>query len=236
MGKDKVQIDYSVNNSKNKKNYKRKRDFQSDENIDDYDNKRLKIKNKDKIKLFSKNKQIYTIGNVVHFTASINQHTIEKVIRKITKIINLNDSKYKDTDEKLEIAYIVDSGGGCVTSTLKFIDFINMAREKHPYLVFTSIITGLVASAGTVMCICADNRYMTKHAFAMVHELSAGNYGNYQRLISHSKFITNLHETLLDIYLENTKLSKKKLEVYLAQETWFSSKDYLKAGFVTKIV
>lgn len=235
MAKDKIQIDYSIN-SKSEINGKRKRDSCDNNNINNRENKRLKVKNKDKIKLFSKDKQIYTIGNVIHFTASINQHTIEKIIRKITKIINLNDSKYKDTDEKLEIAYIVDSGGGCVTSTLKFIDFINLSRQKHPYLVFTSIITGLVASAGTIMCICADNRYMTEHAFAMVHELSAGNYGNYQRLISHSKFITNLHETLLDIYLKNTKLSKKKLEVYLAQETWFSSKEYLKAGFVTKII
>lgn len=231
MVKDKIQIDYSVSSSNSGK---RKRDF-SDDNTS-RTSKKLKMGNKDKIKLFSKNKQIYTIGNVVHFTASINQHTIEKTIRKITKIINLNDSKYKDTNEKLEIAYIVDSGGGCVTSTLKFIDFINMARQKHPYLVFTSIITGLVASAGTIMCICADNRYMTEYAFAMVHELSSGNYGSYQHLVSHSKFLKSLHETLISIYLKNTKLTKKKLESLLLEETWFDSKGYLKAGFVTKIL
>jgi len=190
-----------------------------------------------KPRLFSKDRMIYTIGNEIHFTASINKDTIERIIRKITKLINKNHEKYKDSDDKFEIAYIVDSPGGCVTSILKFVDFIKMVKHKYPYVVFTSIITGMVASAGTIMCICADTRLMTKHAHAMIHELSAGRDGNYQHLMSYSNYLSSLHNTLISIYLENNiNKTRPELERLLVEETWFDSEEYLDAGFVGKIV
>ncbi len=190
-----------------------------------------------KHKLFSTgDKMIYAIGNEIHFTAGINKQTVEKIIRKITKIINSNHDKFKDSDEKLEIAYVVDSPGGCVTSILKFVDFIKMTKKKYPYVEFISVATGMVASAGTIMCVCADKRYMTKNAHAMIHELSAGSSGKYQHLMSYSKYLTNLHDALLNIYLEKCSLIKENLEKLLTEETWFNAEEYLALGFVEKLI
>lgn len=206
--------------------YKRKRDI--DLNVES---------NTKKPRLFSKDKMIYLIGNMLHFTDSINKETIERVIRKMTKLINKNHDKYKDSGETFEISYIVDSPGGCVTSILKFVDYIKIVKHKYPYIRFTSIITGMVASAGTIMCICADNRLMTKHAHAMIHELSAGRDGNYQHLMSYSNYLSSLHNTLLDIYMEsNIKKTRQELERLLVEETWFNAVDYMEAGFVDKII
>ena len=177
---------------------------------------------------------IYVIDREIHFTAEINSDTIERIIKKITKIIHKNENKF--VNEKLTIVYIVDSPGGCVTSILKFVDFINMVRKKHTNVEFVSIITGLVASAGTIMCMVADKRLMTKNAHAMIHELTSGNRGKYTQLKSYGVFITSLHESLLNIYLENTNLPKDEIERLLATETWFDAKTYKEHGFVHEII
>ena len=182
---------------------------------------------------------IYAVGNEIHFTAEINKDNIEKMIKQITKIIEKNgekySGKYRTGDDKLTIAYIVDSPGGCVSSVLKFVDFIQMVKEKHPYVEFISIITGLVASAGTIMCIVADKRMMTKNAYAMIHELSSGRNGKYTHLMSYSEYLCGLHNTLLNIYLNGSPKSKEDLEKILNTESWFNAEQYLANGFVDEI-
>lgn len=186
--------------------------------------------NSKKRKAIEADNLIYTVGNEIHFTAGIDVLTIELVIKEITTLINKHDS-----DEKLTITYIVDSPGGCVTSVLKFVDFIRMAKERYPYVEFVSVITGLVASAGTIMCIVADKRYMTRNSHAMIHELSAGKMGKYTHLVSHTSFLTKLHDILVDIYLEKSQQQKERLIDLLKNETWFSAQQYKEFGFVDDI-
>ncbi len=181
------------------------------------------------------NEMIYSIGNEIHFTSDINKDSIEQIIKEINKIIEDNSNEYRTEDEKLTIAYIVDSPGGCVDSVLKFVDYVNLVKNKHPYVEFVSIITGLVASAGTIMCIIADKRVMTKHAHAMIHELSSGMGGKYTHLMSYAQHLENMHTALLDIYLDRSNKTKKEMEKILNTETWFSSKEYLDHGFIDEI-
>lgn len=190
-----------------------------------------------KTRLFTvENKTIYTIGTEIHFTDQINNETIEIIIKKITKLINENHKKYEDTDEKLNITYIVDSPGGSVTAILKFVDFITLAKKKYPYVEFTSIITGCVASAGTIMCVVADKRLMTANAHSMIHELSTGNSGKYTHFMSYGIHMTQLHEALLNIYIKHGTQTKEQLETLLKTETWFTAQEYLASGFVDEVV
>ena len=136
---------------------------------------------------------------------------------------------------KLNIIYTIDSPGGSVTSILKFVDFIGLAKKKYSFVNFTSIITGLAASAGTIMAIVADKRYMTKNAHSMIHELASGSSGKYTEMRSYINFLDHLHEKLVTIYCEKTKKSVEDIEKLLRNETWFSAEDYLKYGFIDEI-
>ncbi|QKF94705.1 Clp protease proteolytic subunit /translocation-enhancing protein tepA [Fadolivirus algeromassiliense] len=190
-----------------------------------------------KIKLFKEvNKMIYSIGNEIHFNGTINTESIEAIIKKMTKLINKNKEQYDGTEDKCNITYVVDSGGGSVTAILKFVDFIKMSKKKYPWLEFTSVITGCAASAATTMCVVADHRHITPHATCMIHELSSGRSGTYTHLQSYSQYLTILHETLLKIYLEKCHKSKEEIERLLATETWYNAQQYLAAGFVDKVV
>ncbi len=180
-------------------------------------------------------KFIYTIGNEIHFTCDINKASIQEIIKQMTQLIHDHKKNANGEPDKLTIVYIVDSPGGSVTSILKFVDFVEVAKTKYPFVEFISIITGLVASAGTIMAIVADKRFMTKNAHAMIHELSSGNSGKYTELRSYVRFLDHLHDKLTNIYCKKTGKSLEEIEKLLKNETWFSAEDYLKYGFIDEL-
>jgi Protease subunit of ATP-dependent Clp proteases len=180
------------------------------------------------------NPLIYTIGNEMHFSADINKINIEFLIKKISKMIDKFYSDH-DSNEPYTIIYIVDTPGGSVNSVLKFVDHIKLTKIKYPNLKFTSIISGLVASAGTIMCIVADNRYITKNSHAMIHELSSENMGKFTQLMSYTNFLKELHDCMLNIYAERTSKNKTELAQLLKNETWYNAQQYLDGGFVDGI-
>jgi len=104
---------------------------------------------------------IYTTGNEVHFAYDhVDKLSIELLIKQITRLV---EKKYKNkkADDEVTITYVLDTPGGSVHAALKFVDFISLMKEKYPGLIFVSVITGLVASAGTTMAIIADKRKPT---------------------------------------------------------------------------
>ncbi len=216
-------------NIEGERNNKRK----SYDNNDDYEYIRVAKKSKFEID----NSLIYAIGKEVHFTGGINQDSIERVIKLFTKIIYEHEKKHPNLKKKLNIVYIIDSPGGSVTSILKFVDYVKMTKKKYPHITYTSVINGMAASAGTIMAVTADHRKMTKNAFAMIHELATnGGGGKYTHITSYGKHLTNMHNTLLDIYMTVAKNTRSEVEVLLKDESWYTAKEYLELGFVDEII
>lgn len=192
---------------------------------------------------------VYSIENELHFSGVVNKGTIEEAIKLIGTMVSkyllekngklqFNKNDNKNDNKKLTITIIIDSPGGSVTSVLKFVDYVNMLREKYNFIEFVSILTGLCASAATIMAIVANKSYATKNAEIMIHELhSADGYHSLTHLNSRNKNINDSHNKLTNIYLEKigNKLSREQLEQYLNKETWFTSSEYLDMGFIDGI-
>ena len=207
------------------------------------DYKESKNSNTKKIKLFKEiNKMIYSIKNEVHFTEVVDNASIEAVIKIVTKLINKNANKYEGVDgaeptnEKYNITFVLDTPGGSCSAVLKFVDFLRMSKERYPWVEYTSIISGQVASAGTIFAISCDHRYMTKLAKSMIHDLSTGRSGKYTHLKSYQMHLTDLHDTLVGIYVERSGKTKEEIEILLSKESWYNSEEYLANGFIDKIV
>lgn len=231
-------------------------------------NKKTKLKNGDsndddemvKYEKFMNRKddRIYVTGEtVVHFTCGVSDDTIEKIKRKMSLIIQSKEdelvlrSKDEDDDENeddseyktVTITYIVNSRGGSVSSVLSFVDFLRNVRATYKNIKFVSIITGLAASAGSTMCIAADERKMTKYAFAMIHEtqihLNQAHFGSTE-FQEYANYIKKVDKTFVEIYLDNvgkyTKKNIKELQLRLLNTSWLSSNEYLEYGFVDEIL
>lgn len=179
---------------------------------------------------------IYTFGKTVHFSSEIKKITIEIVIKQICSIIEEFYTECEAKGDDLVITYIVDSPGGSVTSILKFVDFLQMAKKNYPRLKFKSIISGLAASAGTIMACVADERLMTSNAKSMIHDLSTQTGGSYTQLMAHSDFLKDLNGALINIYAAKSKKTKEELTELLKTNKWFNAEQYLEYGFVDAIV
>lgn len=200
--------------------------------------------------------QIFKAGKKeIHFNSHIDGETIARLKKLISEIVDDNKQhlyKYDDNgnipkgqekEPDFVITYIVHSPGGAVHDVLNFVDYINFLRSTFFNLKFTSIITGLVASAGTIMCIIADVRQMTRFAYAMIHELSSEiSRTNYTRIQTHAEHTEKLHSDLIQIYQEcrnidpNDEEKLKELETLLIRESWMTANEYKKHGFIDAIV
>ena len=218
-------MEYNVGNNN-------KRKFDNDEDNNEYEY--VKVIKKPRFEI--DDSLIYAIGKEIHFTGSINSNSIERVIKLITKIIYEHESKHKNEKKKLNITIVVDSGGGGISAILKFVDFIKMCKKKHSNVTFSSVGSGTIASAATIMCLVCDKRLVTSHCACMIHELSSGNSGKYTQLHSYQKHLFALHNTLLDLYMTVAKVSREEIEKLLNTETWCSAEEYKALGLVDEII
>ena len=192
---------------------------------------------------------VYRVNNEIWFNYRICDESINKVIKLIYEVIH--DEKYsafRDTnDKKLEIVLHVDSPGGCVKSVFKFVDFIQLIKKRNIRL--RTIINGCAASAATIMAIVGDEREITAHSYAMIHELSSAVHGKYTQIKSYTKCLDFLHNKIIDIYHKyvrnnnennknenNKNENKQKIDEMLNRETWMDAHEYLAQGFVDKII
>jgi ATP-dependent protease ClpP protease subunit len=179
---------------------------------------------------------IITTNDEIYFTAEINTANINKLISSFNKVVQELKSKNTsimttNNNKKININLYIDSPGGELIATFKFIDYINNVRKIYN-IHLTTIGIGMIASAGTLIFAVGDKKLVTENATCMIHELFAGNVGKYTELISGIKYLKDLYNKIINIYLiSNTKINKEKLLDYLKSETWFTSSEYIEDGF-----
>jgi ATP-dependent protease ClpP protease subunit len=132
----------------------------------------------------------------------------------------------------LDPIYIfIQSYGGSVFSGLSAMDTILQCKSP----VYT-IIDGAAASAATFISIVGTKRYITKHSFALIHQLSSASWGKYEEMKEDMTNNDKLMEVIKNIYLQYTTIKKKELEEVLKHDLWFDAKKCLEMGIVDKVV
>jgi ATP-dependent protease ClpP protease subunit len=184
---------------------------------------------------------IQSCGTEVHFNTPVTDGTINTLIGQINRIIvdaNKKSSDLYTSDEPttVDVKLFISSPGGYLDPLFRFVDYINCIRKDGKLGKLVTIITGCSASAATLMAMIGDERYITEYATAMIHELSSGMQGQYTHLKSYGKHLESVHEKIIDIYCNNMKNpDRENVERFLLNETWFTSGEYLDAGFVDGI-
>jgi ATP-dependent Clp protease protease subunit len=178
--------------------------------------------------------------NDVFFTSEVDTDSIDLLLNEITKIADKSSSSSLSgragKDGPVRVTLYVDSPGGMIKDIFKFVDYVRILRRRGR-IHLTTVIVGLAASAATIMASMGDVRYVTSSSTCMIHELSAGNYGTFTHLTSEMKNIKHLHDTIVDIYVSaNSKVTRESLSDMLLKETWFTSQEYVEAGFADSIL
>lgn len=179
---------------------------------------------------------IYRNQNEIWFNYGVTPKSVDTLIKLVYEIIHDDKLSAYRENNNLEIIIHFDSSGGYVSSAYKFIDFVRILQKKN--IKFRSIINGKACSAATLMAIVADKKQITRHSYAMIHELSTMVSGSITHLRSYQKHLDIAHEHFIETYTENNScnITRQEIEDIMLRETWFNAQEYKQKGFVDEIL
>lgn len=133
------------------------------------------------------------------------------------------------------IIFVINSPGGSIDAGFAIWDQVKMITSP-----LITLVTGLAASMGSVLSLCASPgmRFATPHARFMVHQpsISGPVTGQATDLDIQAKEILKTKQILVDLYSEHTGRSKQDIEKALDRDKWMSAQEALEFGHIDRIV
>lgn len=171
--------------------------------------------------------------NHIYFYSEVDREEnlmLNKEIKKLGVDL-LNQKNHFGLKQVAPIKLHINSYGGVIFSGLSSVDEI--LKSKVPV---HTIIDGCCASAATLMSVVGKKRYINKHAYMLVHQLSSGMYGTYENFKDELTNQNKLMDMIKDIYLNYTTIPEKKLNVILKHDLWLTPEECLEYGIVDEII
>jgi ATP-dependent Clp protease protease subunit len=171
--------------------------------------------------------------NIIYFYASVGMKenfTLNKEISRLDREMQMVSMKL-GLKVPIPIHLKINSYGGSVFAAFGSIDY--MKQSKTPIYTY---IDGCAASAGTIMSVCGDQRFIGENSYMLVHQLSSTHWGKYQELQDDMKNSDNLMNRIKAIYEERTKIPKAKMDEILKHDLWWDAKTCLRYGLVDEVL
>jgi ATP-dependent protease ClpP protease subunit len=179
------------------------------------------------------NHNMYSNANHIYFNDDINDTTSFNLCKELrivkNRMITMMNT-YESPDIKIPIYLHLTTNGGSIFSALKIIDCINSL--KYPVY---SIIEGYVASAGTLISISCEKRYIMENAYMLIHQLSSEFWGKMAEIEDEFSNLKKLTEHIEKMYIDKTKIKKKELEKMLKKDINLNSKESITKGLVDEV-
>lgn len=130
------------------------------------------------------------------------------------------------------VVYIhLNTPGGHLHEGFSMASVVEACRSRT-----VAIVEGMVASAGTLPLVCADERHMQKYSSVLIHQLRGGMWGTYEDNEDEIKNMRQAMATLRKIYKEHTTMPSKEIDKILKRELELNGKTCLKYGIVHKLI
>lgn len=170
---------------------------------------------------------IYSFSNHIYFNDDINNNTSFK----LNNALRLMESKLKSLNiDNIPIYLHLTTNGGLIHAAFSIIDCMNSIS-----LPIYTVIEGYVASAGTLISVSGEKRYISKNAYVLIHELRSGFWGKMSEMEEEMTNIKKIQEHLINIYLNKTSLKKKKLNRILKKDIEWNAEEAIEFGIVDEI-
>lgn len=146
---------------------------------------------------------------------------------------DLKKSKSKYIDIKIDpkpINLYLTTHGGLVHAAFSIVDCIKSLK-----IPVNTYVLGYVASAGTLISLAGQKRYISPNSYMMIHEIRSGMWGRFSDIRVEHENITKLMDHIVKYYVDNTKITKEKLTEMLRTDTDLSAEECLTMGLVDTI-
>ncbi len=131
------------------------------------------------------------------------------------------------------IKVLINSPGGVADDGFAIYDLLNFVKAP-----VTTIVTGLAASAATIVMVGApkERRLILPNSRVMLHQPSVGVQGTASDIAISAKEILRLRKKANDLFVTETGQPLKKLEDDMHRDYWMSAQECLDYGLVGRIV
>jgi ATP-dependent protease ClpP protease subunit len=182
----------------------------------------------------SKNKLTNSITTAQFNIRLVGEITEENCAQLGDVLINCDNAAKKmyETENITNSIYLhITSSGGALMPTLYICDLIQYLDTD-----VITFVDGYAASAASLITVCGNERYITKHSSMLIHQLSADISGKFVEIKDKFNNAEQLMNSVADIYLSNTNITQEKLVYLLQHDIWLNSTMCLKLGLVDKII
>lgn len=163
----------------------------------------------------------------IFFSNAVDDRSAKEAIRKLWYL--------EMTDPGKPILFVINSPGGSVDSGFAVWDQVKMITSP-----VHTLVTGLAASMGSVLSLCAapGKRFATPHARIMIHQpsISGVMQGQATDLDIQAREIIKTKNLLVDLYCKHTKKERDVVEKALDRDTWMSAKEALDFGLLDAVI
>jgi ATP-dependent Clp protease, protease subunit len=139
------------------------------------------------------------------------------------------------SDPGKPILMIINSPGGSVDSGFAIWDQVKMISSP-----VTTLVTGLAASMGSVLSLCAapKRRFSTPNSRILIHQprLSGAIQGQATDLDIQAKEMVKTRQALVKIYVDATGKDSDTIDRAINRDTWMSAAEALEYGLLDGIV
>lgn len=151
----------------------------------------------------------------------------EEIIRKIWFL------EYASTTAPVTL--VIHSPGGAVDAGFAIWDQLKMMSFP-----LTTVVTGLAASMGSVLALCAPKgrRFATPRSRILIHQpaLSGAVEGQATDLEIQAREILKTKKQIIDLYCEATGRGIVEMEKAIDRDRWMSADEALEFGIVDKLI
>jgi len=171
--------------------------------------------------------------NRIYFYSAINRSNILKLNQTLRTKSNelLADDQIREVERRTPIFLHISSYGGSIFDGLAALDEISRSKTD----VYTTI-DGCCASAATFLSLVGKKRFINKHAFMLIHQLSSVMWGKYEEFKDEMMNLDRIMNTIKDIYGQYTKIPMSQINKILKHDLWFDATTCLKYGMVDEIL
>ena len=124
----------------------------------------------------------------------------------------------------------INSYGGSVSEGLAIHNLLKQFDGN-----VTTICDGFGCSIASVIFMAGSKRVMNKGSLLMIHNAWTVAMGNAKELRKQAEDLEKITEPSIQIYLDNSNLSREEIVELMDQETWITSDEALQYGFATEI-
>lgn len=163
----------------------------------------------------------------IFLSDAVDSETASDIIRKLWYM--------EQTAPGEPILFVINSPGGSVDSGFAIWDQIKMITSP-----VTTLVTGLAASMGSVLSLCAEpgRRFATPHSRIMIHQPLLGGVikGQATDLDIQAKEILKTRRLLVEFYVRATGKTTAEMEKAIDRDMWMTASEALEFGLLDQVV